>query len=168
MSGKEAPAPEEKKSGKGKLIIIIVAVLIAVGVAVFFLLPGDEETEDELAGEQTEEVAEPTPPPEPIFIKIGPLTVNLMDDAYGTNLLYTTITLKVDNEQTEELINKYMPDVHSRLLMLLSSKKTSDLTNPEGKKQLSEEILALFDEPLADPQPELAISHVLFTEFIVQ
>lgn len=159
-------AEENPKSGKSKLLIIILLTVIACGasgLAVYLLM-----SKDSSAGERPAANEEPIVAPEPIFVKIGPMTVNLQSEAQNQHLLYTSLTLKVDNPETETFINKHMPEVHSRLLLLLSSKTAGELVSTEGKAALTEQILALFEEPITSPQPKLAISSVLFSEFIVQ
>ena len=146
------------------LIIAVLLLLTLLSVGNFYLL---------LEGRNSQGIGLPgsviqTESPTPIFIKLGPLTVNLRNDSFGQRLLYTSLTLRVDNEATRDIVTAHMPEVHSRLLLLLSAQNAEDMTSADGKAILSEKILALFEEPLADPQPPLAISAVLFTDFIVQ
>lgn len=61
-----------------------------------------------------------------------------------------------------------MPQVRSRLLMLLSGKQASELTSPEGKEELAQAIISQLNVPLTDNQPPLDLREVLFTDFIVQ
>lgn len=160
-------AKEEQKGGNNKLLIILLVVLICgMGAVIAYLLLDSRKGGDEGGTEHASE--EPAIAPEPIFIKIGPMTVNLVNDELGQHLLYTSLTLKVDNQQTHDLIDTHMPEVHSRVLLLLSSKTAEEISSPEGKEKLIGEILALFEQPLTQPQPILAISSVLFSEFIVQ
>lgn len=104
----------------------------------------------------------------PIFVEIEPFTVNLADDDYGSHLLYAGISLKVADEQSQELLTSHMPQIRSRLLMLLSGKQTTELTSPDGKQRLAEQVMAALEAPMSETQPDLTIEDVLFTEFIVQ
>ena len=61
-----------------------------------------------------------------------------------------------------------MPQVRSRLLMLLSGKQADELTSTEGKQQLAQSIVDRLNVPLTENQPPLDLREVLFTEFIVQ
>lgn len=146
------------------LLIVLAAFLTLMTVANFYLLL--ETRNAQPATEQTALV--PADAPEPIFVRLGPLTVNLRNDAYGQRLLYTSLTLRVEDATTQEILAAHMPEVHSRLLLLLAAQNADDMTSVDGKAILSEKILALFEQPLTDPQPPLAISAVLFTDFIVQ
>ncbi len=104
----------------------------------------------------------------PIFLSIEPFTVNLADDEYGSRLLYTGITLKLDDAQSKEVLQEYMPQVRSRLLTLFAGKEARQLTAPGDKQRLAEEVLAALEAPMEPEQPALAVDEVLFTEFIVQ
>ena len=112
---------------------------------------------------------EPTEPVPPRFVTVSPFTVNIQGgDYYEHRLLYTGLTIEVGDEQTQELLEQNMPQLRSRLLMLLSSKKATELTTPQGKQVLTQDILALFNEPFVDNQPSLAVNDVFYTDFIVQ
>ncbi|TFH85385.1 flagellar basal body-associated protein FliL [Billgrantia azerbaijanica] len=155
------------KVGSSKLLwLLVVLVLlssVAAGVAIYMVMNDDSAAADggNLQAQQVER-------PAPIFLKIDPFTVNLADDRYGSRLLYTGLSLKVGDEETREILEEHMPQVRSRLLMLFSGKETQELTTPEGKQLLAEQVVATLSEPLTEPQPSLDIQDVLFTEFIVQ
>ncbi len=158
-------ANSSTSSGKKWLLIVLLMVLIssATAAGVYLLLDqgGQAQAAEETAPESV--VA-----PEPIFVKIDPFTVNISGDEYGNRLLYVGLSLRVGNEETRDLLTSHMPQVRSRMLMLFADQNAQALTSPDGKTRLSGEVMNLFDIPLAEPQPELAISDVLFTDFIVQ
>lgn len=108
------------------------------------------------------------PASEPIFVPVGSMTVNLQDDSFGQRLLYTGFSLKVNDNATREILLTHMPEVRSRLLLLLSQKSADQLTAAGGKETLVEEITALLAEPLAQGLPPVVLNSVLFTDFIVQ
>ncbi|GGX78082.1 flagellar basal body-associated protein FliL [Litchfieldella qijiaojingensis] len=143
----------------------ILVILFSMGssVAVFYFMDSRAEIQPQVQAEP-----EPLVGPTPIFVEIKPFTVNVQSRQYDQRLLYVGLSLQVGNEMTSKILQEHMPQVRSRLLTLLSSQHAEDLTTPEGKKALSEQILSLFERPLADPQPPLAINDVLYTEFIVQ
>ncbi|WP_110665415.1 flagellar basal body-associated protein FliL [Salinicola halophilus] len=164
----DATAAPKAASGKKRSLILIgllvVLLSIACSVAAFFYLDsrGTETHAETAAAEE-----EPAEPPVPIFVTVSPFTVNLQSD-YSDRLLYVGVSLRVNDQQTSDFLTQHMPEVRSRLLMLLSGKRAEDLVSPEGKVELKREILALFDEPITSPQPTLAIDDVLFSDFIVQ
>ena len=156
----------KEKSGKPwwLLGILIVVMSMACSAGVYYLLGSDKTAQ---ADEGLVE-AEPVVAPTPIFVSVKPFTVNVQSEHYDQRLLYIGLTFKVGDEETARLIEENMPQVRSRLLMMLSAQYAEELTQPEGKRPLADKILALFDEPLSDPQPNLAIEDVLYTDFIVQ
>ncbi|WP_104201972.1 flagellar basal body-associated protein FliL [Billgrantia saliphila] len=152
--------------GSSKLLwLMILLVLLSTGAAAaaIYMVMSDRNGADE-GNAQTQQLERKAP----IFVKIDPFTVNLADDSYGSRLLYTGISLKVGNDETRAILTEHMPQVRSRLLMLFSGKQASELTSPEGKRRLGEEVIATLAEPLTEPQPPLEVQDVLFTEFIVQ
>ncbi|MCE8014794.1 flagellar basal body-associated protein FliL [Halomonas sp. MCCC 1A17488] len=143
------------------MILLVLLSTAAAGAAIYMVMNDRNEGDASLQTQQIERQA-------PIFVKIDPFTVNLADDNFGSRLLYTGISLKVGADETREILIEHMPQVRSRLLMLFSGKQASELTTPDGKRRLSEEVIAVLSEPLTEPQPSLEIQDVLFTEFIVQ
>ena len=104
----------------------------------------------------------------PIFVNVGPLTVNLESDTYGQRLLYVGLTLQVNDFETRDMLTRHMPEVQSRLLMMLSGQSASELIPAAGKQKLAQDIKDMFASPLAQAQSPAEINAVLFTNFIVQ
>ena len=155
----EGAAPKPKK----KLMIMVLAgVLVAgagAGGAWFMTRP---PADGKAAKAEAKEPAE-----KPEFLAIDQFTVNLQPEN-GEQYLQVQFTLQVGSLEQAELIKTNMARVRSRVLMILSAKKASELSSVEGKKKLSEEIIAAVKEPFspkADPQD---VSDVLFTSFIIQ
>ena len=153
----------ESSGGSKKLlwVMIILVLLSSAGAAAAIYLVLDQRD----SGEAQQQTVELTPP---VFTHIEPFTVNLADDRYGSRLLYTGITLRVGNEQSKAIIEEHMPQVRSRLLILLSGKQANELTSTEGKEELAQAIISRLNVPLSENQPPLDLREVLFTEFIVQ
>lgn len=147
------------------LLIILLIVLAAGGSAagVYFFMNRQAP-----AGGENVAAAAPVVAADPIFITIAPFTVNLLSERSQQHLLYIGLTLKVSDKPTQDFVNQYMPQVRSRLLMLMSGQKAEDLVTPNGKDVLTAQILQLFQTPLATPQPQLGVIDVLYTDFIVQ
>ena len=153
------------KFQQGKILLWVLLVLLVLGGAgggyFFFMHPGDEKTAD------GEEAAEEVVIVDPIFVSVGPFTVNI-SSLRGDRLLYTSMMLQVDDEQTEIFLQKHMPSINNRMLILLSEQIAEELNALGGKEMVKQKILDIFNTPLSEPQPELAIRDVLFQEFIVQ
>ncbi|ACT50010.1 MULTISPECIES: flagellar basal body-associated protein FliL [Methylovorus] len=161
-----APAEEAPAAGsKKKLIMIIVIALLVLGggggAAAWFFLhkPAKEE-------HKVEEKHEEAPKP-PVFVSLETFTVNLQPDP-ESQFLQVDLTLKVADAEQAEIVKLHMPEIRNRLLMLLSSKKPSEVTSIEGKKALSDEIVAQVKQPFSAGEKPLEVSGVFFTSFVVQ
>ncbi|WP_017429054.1 flagellar basal body-associated protein FliL [Vreelandella jeotgali] len=156
----------ESSGGSKKLLwlMVILVLLSSMGAAAAIYMVMTQGG-DNSGSAEAQEVAKPKAP---IFLEIEPFTVNLTGDRSGSRLLYTGITLRTGDKPSKKTLAQHMPQVRSRLLTLLSDKHADELTSPEGKKQLSRDIIAKLQEPLAENQPPVDLREVLFTEFIVQ
>jgi len=157
-------APAAGGSKKKLLIIIIAAVVVLAGggAGAFFFMHGKADAAPDT---KHKKVAAPTGPP--VFVPIDPFTVNLQPEN-GEQYLQTAFTLQVASLEQVELIKDNMPKVRSRLLLLLSSKKASEINTPEGKKKLAEDIMAQVKAPFEDKGEPQEVTDVLFTSFIIQ
>jgi flagellar FliL protein len=66
------------------------------------------------------------------------------------------------------LIKANIPQVKSRLIMLLSSKDAEELLTPEGKDNLVKEIIEQVNLPFVPKGASQKVSGVFFTSFVVQ
>ena len=177
----EAPA----KGGKKKLIIIIVAVLVlAIAGAGAFMMMGKKKHAE---GEDAEEEAVSHEPPKvkvdpskpPIFVQLEQFTVNLAPEE-GEHFLQSTMVLRVADAKVGDSLKLYMPELKHRIIMLLSSKKPSDLVSSEGREELADEIKEEANDVLGyapnpkkknkrnRPEDDGPVLAVLFNQFIVQ
>jgi flagellar FliL protein len=171
----EAPAPNSKK----KLVIFGLAgvlILAIAGGAVWYFFLRD-------TGKHAEEAKAVAA--EPTFMVLDPFTVNLQRED-GDQFLQIGITLKVASPELADKARQRLPEIRSRLVFLLSSKRASELLPIEGKRKLAQEIMSETNAILggqhnaAAPETESApaaerpaaagggIQDVLFTSFIIQ
>lgn len=128
--GEEQPP---KKKGKLPLILGLVVLLAAGGGgAWFFMFKGKG---DDAAHQQ----AKLQPPKPPVFVPLDAFTVNLSAEQ-GDQYLQVAATLKVLDQPAADAAKQYMPEVRHRTLVLLSSKKATEVTSAEGRERLAEEI----------------------------
>ncbi len=136
-----ATSPIEVKSrriNKKMLLIIINSVLIlgiAGGAGWYF------NRSDKHAEKNEKKISKSSLLIEPKFIPLEPFTVNLQREV-ADQFLQIGITLKILQPELEERIKKNLPEIRSRLLVLLSGKFPSELTSSIGKKKLANEIIA--------------------------
>ncbi|MFA7269799.1 MAG: flagellar basal body-associated FliL family protein [Sterolibacterium sp.] len=186
----EETAPPKPKS---KLILIIIVGLVLVlalggGGAYLFLkkkaATGDEE---ETASAHAKPEAKPT------FVKLEAFTVKLMPDEgkQEQQFMQTVPEFKVLNAQVAENVKNYMPEIRHNILLLLSSRRPSELSTPQGMEKLSIDIRNIVNQILdgtpkpsknekdsakADkestkgdkPGPDDSVQAVLFSTFIIQ
>jgi flagellar protein FliL len=159
-AAEEAPAGKSKKT----LFIIIGVVLVLLlgggGAAAWFFTQKSDKPS----------AAKAEPPKPPVFVPMDNFTVNLSpeDGDADSKYLQVALTLQVPEEKDAEDIKLHMPQVRSRILLLLSSKKASDLLVEAGKTKLTQDIVTELNKPF-DPKGEpQKISSVFFTSFVIQ
>jgi flagellar FliL protein len=157
-----APAAEGKKS-KSKMFIIIGAVVLAAGGGggAWYFMGHKAEAPEKAAH------AKPGPAAPPVFAQMDPFTVNLQADG-GEQFLQTAFTLKVGSQADVDAIKLYLPQVRSRVLLLLSSKRGADIATVEGKKKLADEIIEQMTQPFSKGAQPLEVTDVYFTSFVIQ
>ncbi len=163
-AGKGAEAEAAPKSKKMLFIIIgVVLVLVLGGGAAAFMLMGSsgKSKKDDAHAEES------APSKVPVFVVIEPFVVNLQQEN-GDQFLQVALTLQVPNAETAETIKLFMPQVRSRLLMVLSSKKATELLTSEGKRNLTDEIIDQLGEPFAGGGKGPSITDVFYTSFVIQ
>ncbi len=192
MASKEAPkadaadAPPKKKNKKLLVLVIIAVLVLAIaGAGAFLLLGKKKKAEGE---EEPEEVAHAThewpkydPSKPPVFMPLEPFTVNLQPEN-GEQFLQLVSSVRVIDAKVGDTVKSYMPQIRHEVLTLLSAKKPSEITTPEGREELAEEMKDIMNEILGwEPPPkkkkagkgkeEEAVGPVVavfFTQFIVQ
>jgi flagellar FliL protein len=194
----ESEAPPKKKGKLLLFIIIGVLVLVLAGGGAFFMLKKKSHSDDEEAGDdgaaKTEQARKKKDHPDapPVFVKLEPFTVKLQADQQES-YLQATPELRVVDMPIGEKIKQYMPEIRHKVLLLMSGKKPSDLSTPQGVQQLANEmrdaINVIIDGPKAKSKskgkeaaapdapppppsdtadPDDSVQAVLFTSFIIQ
>ncbi len=164
----ETPA----KGSKKKLVIIIIAavLLIGGGAAAWILTQGKDASksgESESSEAKGEAPGQKKAAAAPIFMTLETFTVNLIPDP-GEQYLQTDISLQLTEASQEVVIKQFMPLVKAQILMLLSSKRSSEISDIDGKNKLSKEIADTVNSMLPGGEAAPAISGVFFTSFIIQ
>lgn len=165
-----------KGGGKGGMVMIIVAALISLGLgaggAFFFAstqvqpaapIPTAEES---IALEESMAVAAQKKETENFkerLYGLEPLVVNVTGDGYN-RFLKLRVELETSDAMMREELDARLPQVRDALIVLLSSKQLSDITDFEGKALLKEDIL----ERVNDLVETGSVRSILFTEFVVQ
>ena len=165
-----AAAPKKSK----KLLIMVAAVLIlvllVVGGGALWLIKkhnASVDAESDTSGETVKsekkadgkEVA-------PIYVALDAFTVNLVGDQF----LQLVISVEVADLHVGDRVKNFTPKIRNNVMLLLSSKKASDLITKEGKEDLANEIRDLISDILEPGTKgrDGPIKEVLFTSFIIQ
>src|SRR6478609_8052635 len=112
--------------------------------------------------------AKPLPVPPPVFFPLESLTVNLQSDESSMHYLRVGLTLKLRDEKTQAMLNEHMPEVRSRVLLLLSNKHPEELSTLDGKRALASELRTAVEMTASTTDQPVRVDEVLFTEFVVQ
>ncbi|CDL85330.1 flagellar basal body-associated protein FliL [Xenorhabdus szentirmaii] len=105
----------------------------------------------------------------PVFMALEPFTVNLIDnEEHFDRVLYIGVTLRLPDEKTRQRFNDYLPEVRSRMLLLLSRQSAVALAKDDGKMSLVAEIKQTLFPTLIPGESDQEITDVLFTTFILR
>jgi flagellar FliL protein len=104
-------------------------------------------------------------------VSVDTFIVNLADPG-GNRYLRVTMDLELVGKPADKSagktagdeLAKRMPQIRDAILMILSTKRYVDISTPEGKTALREEILNAANGLLASSQ----ISRIYFKEFVIQ
>lgn len=172
----EAAATEAAPKKSKKLLIIIVAAVVLVlaigGAAAFFLLKSDhnaEEGDEEVVTEKAQTKKKDSKEAAPVYVALDAFTVNLVPET-GDQFLQLIVSVEVADLHVGDQLKTYTPKIRNNVMLLLSSKKASELLAKEGKETLAKDIRDLINEILEPKakKDEGPVKEVLFTSFIIQ
>lgn len=158
---------QPKKKSKFKLILIslIVVFLVVAGfLAYLFLFSNNAAIQTETALPTDAQTA-----PAAKGSSIGPLysfdtfIVNLADPG-GIRYLKVSMQAEVDSNKVIDEIEKRNPQVRDLILTVLSSKTYAEVSTPQGKIALKQEIIRRLNLILTTG----TVRNIYFTEFVSQ
>lgn len=141
------------------MIILIATIAIGAGAGgtwyAMKIMGGDES-----------EPAKPKEKPT-TFVDLDIFTVNLQPEV-NSQYLQVGLTVKTRETSVVAEIKKQMPEIRNRILMLLSSKKATEISGVAGKQQLSQQIVDEIRQSLSKTELQEEVLEVLFTSFVIQ
>ncbi|SFN34662.1 flagellar basal body-associated protein FliL [Nitrosospira briensis] len=150
----KAVMPEQKpEKSRLTLMIVLAVLLLAAGAGGAWWYLG--------------QVQDGTASKPPVFVSLETFTVNLQSE-HSDQHLQTNLTLKIGDARTLDLIKLHMPEVRNRILLLLSNKESSQITDIAGKKKLAAELLTEINQPFSEGSTGQIVESVLFTSFVIQ
>lgn len=169
----EGAAPPKKKRSLLKIALLLILPLAAAGGGYWYYLrdqepaavqkPGGAKT---AAGKPV--AAKPVSAKPPVFVTLEPFTVNLQQEDTGAQYLQVGLSLKAEDELLADAVKLRLPEIRNRVLLLLSSKKASEIATLEGKKTLSADLGKEIAQALAGSAAAKSLDSVLFTSFVIQ
>jgi flagellar FliL protein len=168
-SGTDAAPDAAAPKKKGKLLIIILALLLlagAGGAAAWYFLRDHDAGAAKPGSEHA--TAAKAAAAKPVFVTLEPFTVNLQHEDSSAQYLQVGLALKMTDATLTDSIKLHMPEIRSRVLLLLSSKKASEIASSEGKKALIADLTREITQPLGTSAQTGALEGVLFTSFVIQ
>lgn len=157
-------APAAKKKGKLLPIIIVLVLLIGGGGAAwFFLKPaanaeqadGEGAHADSASADEHEQALRPRSKKKgepPIFVDMEAFVFNLQDSDQD-RFAQVGITLEVVDAKVVTELAGVEPAVRNTILLLMSSKTSSDIRHVEGKIELAEQIIDATNAIMAGEEP---------------
>jgi len=151
-----------------KMIFILIGcviVLALVGGGAFFFLKdkGDRsETEngnaegDAIAAKEEMELKR-------VNFPLENFIVNLADPG-GKRYLSTRIVLELDNKESLPSLEKKVPEIRDRILMILPTKTFKEIQSVEGKVAIRGELINALNKTLNEGK----ITNIYFQEFVIQ
>lgn len=187
----EAPAEGEAavKPKKKLMLFIIIGVLVLVlggGGAAYFLMKKSHVDEEAEEGDETpvktakakkKKKDEKVAPP--VFTKLEPFVVKLQaeqQEAY----VQAVPELKLLEAPIADQVKNFMPEIRHKVLLILASKKASELGTPQGMQVLANQIRESINATLTGNPPDPAaekqdsaeadapVQAVFFSSLIVQ
>jgi len=157
----KAETAEKPSGGKKGIIIMAVVAILAIGAGAggaWFFLQGQPEDEYEPARPKKIPTA---------FKELDIFTVNLQPEERN-QYLQVGLTVKIRDTDVSMEIDKKMPEIRNRILLLLTSKTAPDISSLAGKQQLSTEITEEIRKTMDSDMLREEIMEVLFTSFVIQ
>lgn len=175
----EEAKPEEAAEGEGKKnfplwVIMLIAsnvVLLVVGFVVMSMMTSTKEAAEEEAATPTEaeQKVEPAKITDPKTLvgpeyKLESFVVNLIDDGRGPRYLKIEISFELEQEAVKAELETRLTQITDELLILLSSKRQTDIETTDGKRILRDEIFTRVNKILVTGR----IKRVYFRDFVIQ
>ena len=145
-------------------IIVVVQALVAIGLTQFLIVPKMGIQGSDMSGRQGVE-ANAEMPEMGVLVGLNEIIVTLESSKPGKpRYLRIDINLEVKNALVGEVVSTRLPQLRYMVIMILSTKTAEDLSRPEGKKGLRDEIFRAIDEKM----PEGTLMNVYFSALVVQ
>ena len=166
---------QEGQGGKPKLaflenkvvmlgVIVVLQAVVAIGLTQFVILPRLGVQAASTTEEAKKDDAKPEMPELGQLVNLDEIIVTLDPDARKPRYLRIDVNLEVRDAVVAKIATDRIPQLRDIVIMALSAKTVEDLSTPEGKKALRDEIF----RDVAARMPEGALMNVYFSDLVVQ
>ncbi len=145
-------------------VIVVVQVGLAIGLTQFLILP---KLGVQNAGMEAEAALEADPKEMPemgVLVNLEDIVVTLVSDPSQPRYLRININVEVPNQLVADVVASRLPQLRDLVIMALSDKTAEQISTPEGKKGLRDEIFRRMDEKM----PEGTLMNIYFSDLVVQ
>jgi flagellar FliL protein len=155
----------ESKGGSPIALIALVGLLGAGAgaAAMFFLAPASEATSAQAGDAPAPAQQEERAPFGERVLELDPFVVNIGDEGYP-RYLKLDLAFELDSPESLAELEQRVPQVRDMTILLLSSKRLTELADFEGKALLKEDLR----ERVGGLVEGGSVESVMFTEFVVQ
>ena len=173
MADKETEVVEEE--GKSKLaifenkaillgVIVIVQAVIAIGLTQFVIVPKLGVQGADMADSAPAKEVDATMPEMGVLLGLEEIIVTLAGNPKRPRYLRISVNIELKDQLTADVVATRLPQLRDIVIMALSDKTATELSYPEGKKGLRDEIYRRIDEKM----PEGMLMNIYFADLVVQ
>jgi flagellar FliL protein len=173
MADKNPEVVEEE--GKSKLaifenkaillgVIVIVQAVVAIGLTQFVIVPRLGVQSADMVDAQPADESEAEMPEMGVLLGLEEIIVTLAGDAKRPRYLRISVNIELKDQMTADVVATRLPQLRDIVIMVLSEKTAAELSLPEGKKGLRDEIFRRIDEKM----PKGILMTIYFSDLVVQ
>ena len=167
MAVEEAKEESVESGGKSPMLLVaaaaIVSLLIGGGGAYFFLRADAQAAKTRVAASEPVKKQNSGASFAERLYSLKPFVVNVTGDGYS-RYLKIKLDFEMNDAAVKEELEARLPQIRDAVIVLLSSKRLSDITGFEGKALLKDDIRMRVNDLVESG----SVKSVLFTEFVVQ
>ena len=99
-----------------------------------------------------------------VLVGLEEIIVTLAGESKRPRYLRINVNLEVKDQLTADIVATRLPQLRDIVIMALSNKTAEELSHPEGKKGLRDEIFRRISEKM----PEGTLMNIYFSDLVVQ
>ncbi len=146
--------------------IVFVQAALAIALTQFMIVPklgiqGADMAAQQQPTQQQEVEAEPDLG---IIVGLEEIIVTLQSAGKRPNYLRINVNLEVEDQMCADLVVTRLAQLRDIVIMILSAKQSTEITSPEGKQGIRDEIY----RQIAAKLPEGSLRNVYFSDLVIQ